>query len=565
MTKVDIKLSAGYLQVICRLIRRKLPGSLVIREITIILFCRLSAGYQLIGQLKVIGVNNVIDYNKKLPQEDEHIEYKTSKNAFPKDAWETISAFMNTDGGVLVLGIEEIKGHQFMIAGVHDSQNIKDEFWSSINNKGVLSYNGFKNSDIKTIRTDTTEVIQIQVREAPDSEKPVFLRGDERQAYVRNGATDAKARGESLMTLVRLSRDNLDTKVLPNYGIDDLSENSIQDYKSMLVKRETYRYYTNYPLEKFLRGIGVLSKDYDNNGKIGVTAGGLLFFGLNNSILHAFPNFQLDYFDKSHPEHDRWSRRISSIEEDLNIFSFFRRTEEALLANTPGNFEMDRNGQRIDTFGSMAVALREGLINMLMHADYFGESPLVVNNLTKYYEFQNPGKMKIPSNEFFTTNNSSTRNPIISKLFIQMGIGERAGHGGEKIYESAVTNHFRQPEIRTDLKGTQLTIWKVDYAESFGGKDINKRERAVLKAIVSSQRPGLSHKEIETQTQLSRSRVTTALNSLILKQILVVSGRGPSTRYGLPQTNEQIIAQAQAIPDMLRQLMSTNKNSKSKK
>ncbi|CAJ1191678.1 helix-turn-helix domain-containing protein [Companilactobacillus nantensis] len=61
-----------------------------------------------------------MDYEKNLPHEDEHIEYKMSSNNFPKEAWKSISAFENTDGGILVLGIEELAKHEFSVSGVKD-------------------------------------------------------------------------------------------------------------------------------------------------------------------------------------------------------------------------------------------------------------------------------------------------------------------------------------------------------------------------------------------------------------------------------------------------------------
>lgn len=42
-------------------------------------------------------------------KENEGIEFKLAKNSFPKEALNTYSAFANTNGGVLILGIEEKK------------------------------------------------------------------------------------------------------------------------------------------------------------------------------------------------------------------------------------------------------------------------------------------------------------------------------------------------------------------------------------------------------------------------------------------------------------------------
>ncbi|KRM16836.1 transcriptional regulator [Companilactobacillus nantensis DSM 16982] len=358
---------------------------------------------------------------------------------------------------------------------------------------------------------------------------------------------------------MRLSRDSLDTDVMANYGIDDLDMNSIEQYKSELIKSEEYSSYEGLDISTFLKRIGVMSKDYENSGNYGITAGGLLFFGDNNAILHRFPTFQLDYFDKSHPDQERWSSRISSIEKNLNIYSFFKLTDEHLKATIPNSFKLDENGKRVDTFGSMYTAIREGLINMLMHADYFEDSPITFNEYTNYYEFLNPGKMKIPSEDFFTTNNSKNRNAIISKLFLQVGFGERAGHGGEKIFESAVQNDFRDPIIETNIYQTKLIIWKVDYANSFSGKKIADREREVLRAIISSGIVELSHGKIEEITGYSRYVADKAIYSLVDKEIIEKRGVGRATRFALPTTNEQLIAQIQAMPDMLRNIINNSK------
>lgn len=63
-----------------------------------------------------------MDYLKQLPMENEHREYKQNRIKLTKDLWETISAFENTDGGVIVLGITEKEEREksFEITGVQD-------------------------------------------------------------------------------------------------------------------------------------------------------------------------------------------------------------------------------------------------------------------------------------------------------------------------------------------------------------------------------------------------------------------------------------------------------------
>lgn len=60
-----------------------------------------------------------------LAGEKMNLEYKESKNSMPKSAYESYSAFANTNGGYIILGIEEDKTarrpeDRFIIRGVQD-------------------------------------------------------------------------------------------------------------------------------------------------------------------------------------------------------------------------------------------------------------------------------------------------------------------------------------------------------------------------------------------------------------------------------------------------------------
>ncbi|BDR57767.1 hypothetical protein [Xylocopilactobacillus apicola] len=113
-------------------------------------------------------------------------------------------------------------------------------------------------------------------------------------------------------------------------------------------------------------------------------------------------------------------------------------------------------------------------------------------------------------------------------------------------------NKYAPPEIKTNVEKTILKIWKVDFLSTFQGEEINERERIILKSIISSPGNSLSHKQIETITELTRTQVTNSLNSLIQKGIIEKYGKSKSTRYGIFQTKEQILADYQALPELIR-------------
>lgn len=64
---------------------------------------------------------------KKLLKQHESLtlEYKSAQNSLSKDFWKTYSAFANTVGGDVVLGIEEDKNRNAIINGVSNAEKIK--------------------------------------------------------------------------------------------------------------------------------------------------------------------------------------------------------------------------------------------------------------------------------------------------------------------------------------------------------------------------------------------------------------------------------------------------------
>ena len=78
-------------------------------------------------------MNNDELTNILLNGEDVDYEFKKSQDSLSEDVWETYSAFANTNGGVIYLGIKE-KNDKFTILGVNNAKNMKKQFFDCINN-----------------------------------------------------------------------------------------------------------------------------------------------------------------------------------------------------------------------------------------------------------------------------------------------------------------------------------------------------------------------------------------------------------------------------------------------
>lgn len=88
---------------------------------------------------------NILDNKEKV-----NVEFKEAKRGVPKSIYETYYSFANTNGGMIILGVKEIKtgtAVNYEISGVENSNSIISDFWNTINsgkvNRNILRMQTF--------------------------------------------------------------------------------------------------------------------------------------------------------------------------------------------------------------------------------------------------------------------------------------------------------------------------------------------------------------------------------------------------------------------------------------
>lgn len=481
-------------------------------------------------------------------KEGSKVELKSSSE-LPKSFWETYSSFSNTDGGLIVLGVKEEEKENTLI-GINNPQKALTDLWNLLANDNKVSYRTINNQDVKTIPIDGKTIIVVQVNEAPDNIKPVYINGKIENTYIRTGDGDRKADRNEIAAMLRNAQPGLDALPISDFTMDDLDPQSILSFKQKVSLRYPKKHYMEMDNQKFLTEIGLCRRERGTD-KVEVLRGALLCLGKINAIKEQYPHFHVDYFNYR-GNNSRWTDRVSDDEPsdyEMNLFNFYTIVDEKLRNLLHESFQLGQNQLRLPV-SNFDETLRECLVNCLVHADYEAGYPATkIEAFNGWFSFFNPGKMLISKQQFQLGGDSRPRNEIIMKMFRLLGASERQGFGGSLIYKSAMENDFRLPELESNLEHTEIRVWDIDLGDSY--PNLNSDEKEVLR-YVSKSGKALSISDICKATSLTYYKVQKAIHVLEEQNVVGKIGNGPATKYALEVGSAEMFTQMQIAMDIIR-------------
>ena len=445
--------------------------------------------------------------------ESETVEFKPSLSQTDK-IMGSISAFSNTKGGTVVIGVTD-KGEVYGVdIGKRTIENLANGIKQNIDPMVYPS--------IRVEKIDDKMVVLIEIEES--KQKPVLASG---RAYKRVGKSNHKLGYEEIRNLaLETSKVYWDERVCEDASLEDIEEDKVWWY---LERREEIRKVKKpekMDMGTLLLNIGAAKKV---NSETKPTNAGILFFGKNpqrfvlqsqlRTARFAGKTLTRDFLDRLDCSGTLWEMVDGSedfVRKNIRLFGF--RTEYSF--------------QRIDKLEYPIKAIREGIINALIHRNYFEPADTRVAIFDDRIEIISPGSF--PEGVTPEEPKHVPVNPILCQLMYDVGFIEKYGSGIYMINELCKEWRIPRPEyelseVETKVifrtGGKAIVISEIEKL----GVEMNERQRKALQYVL--EKGFITNRSYQELNDVGKKTAYLELSGLIEKGLLLSTGKGRSVRY----------------------------------
>lgn len=217
-------------------------------------------------------VVEAIKFMKKYQTETDKIEAKTDEKGYPKKCYDTISAFANKSGGIIIFGINE--NNKFIEQDIYDVNDLQKQITSLC----VESMEPKIRPEFLPITYNNKNLLAVKINEIPQKQKPCYYKcsGMLKGSYIRVGDSDEHMTDNEIYSLQSYNEGKQeDLRIVKRAELEDLNKEKIEAYLSKM--RDEKPNFSKFSDEKILKLSGIIDKDSD--GKLKPTIAGLFVFG----------------------------------------------------------------------------------------------------------------------------------------------------------------------------------------------------------------------------------------------------------------------------------------------
>lgn len=443
-------------------------------------------------------------------EESQRIEFKKSL-AERKELLETISAFANSKGGQIFVGIEENKdGSVKEIVGIRikgkEIENLSNEIKQ--NTDPVI----FPSIEVKEIKGKSVLVIEVKESRV----KPVFVKIDKIPvAFKRVGKTNQKIDVNELRRIISKGSEFLwDSQVCEEASLDDIDWAKVRWFLRKAKRERNLDIDSEISVKEALERLNLTK-----NGKL--TNAAILVFGKEPQKFFLQGEVRCAKFKGTKavkPFIDMKVIQGSSYEQIDDAEKFVLNNIRKAAWTVSGQVE------REERWEYPPDAIREGITNAVAHRDYSSNANVHVSIFDDRIEVWNPGTLPEPltPEDLKKEHKSIPINPLIAHALFLIKYIERWGTGTNDIIRYCVNSGLPEPVFKEEAGGFAVVLRKSKIPE-LSELELNEREKKAIEYIKEHGR--ITNREYQILCPMvTRETLRKDLNDLITKKIIVKRG-----------------------------------------
>ncbi|MCL2072392.1 MAG: putative DNA binding domain-containing protein [Marinilabiliaceae bacterium] len=432
--------------------------------------------------------------------EQQNIEYKQS---WHDDYLKWICGFANAQGGKIYIG----KDDSGNVVGIEDYKRPMDEIPNKIKNLMGIT------AEVNLLQENEKHFIEIIVQAYS---VPISLRG---RYYYRSGSVKQELTGTALNEfLLKRAGQTWDNVVEPRATFVDIDEKSVKEYLVISKEKGRLPNFEGLTTEEIFDKLHLIE-----DGQLKRAA--IILFGKDPCRFYPNVFVKIGRFAK-----DDTDLRYQDVEEG-NIIVLLRNVLERLYQKYLIKNITFEGMYRIETPEYPTIALREMILNSMVHRSYMGsftQMRVYDDKINLWNEGGLPEGISLEALK--RSHKSKPRNLLIADVCFKGGLIDAWGRGTISIINSCKEAGLPEPELIEEDGGFMVTLFKNNLTED-QLKKLGLNERQVDAIIFYRSKGEITNSEYVKKYNISDRTARTDLTELVDKELLTREGEYKLTTY----------------------------------